>query len=224
MRELASIKRHSLRKCITAIMFFALFLLFAGHPASAHKVMIFAWVEGNTVHTESKFSGGKRVKGGAVIVYDLDGNQLLKGKTNDKGEFSFEVSKKTGMKIVLLAGMGHRGEWLIPLEEIQAVAAGQTGVITSKETAIKEPDKQAQSAPVSGVSPGEIQMAVEKALDKKLKPVMKMLAESREHGTSVTEILGGIGYILGLMGVAAYFNYRRKSAGAEPEETDESAQ
>ncbi len=55
----------------------------------AHKVMIFAWVQGDKIFTESKFSGGKLVKGGDVIVYDLEGNQLLEGQTDDKGEFSF---------------------------------------------------------------------------------------------------------------------------------------
>ncbi len=217
------IKGHGWRKGILVLIIFIFFILIAAGPAGAHKAVIFAWVDGDTVYTESKFSGGRRVKGGEIIVYDLDGNQLLKGKTDNKGEFSFKVPKKTGMKIVLLAGMGHRGEWTIPLDEIQAVAAGQTGATTSKEIAIKEPDRQTPSALVYRVSPGEIQMAVEKALDKKLKPVMKMLAESREHGISLVEILGGIGYILGLMGVAAYFNYRNKSTGAEPKEADASA-
>lgn len=27
--------------------------------AYAHRVTVFAWVEGNRIHTESKFSGGK---------------------------------------------------------------------------------------------------------------------------------------------------------------------
>jgi nickel transport protein len=217
------IKGHGWTKGILGLIIFISFIIIAAGPAGAHKAVIFAWVDGDTVYTESKFSGGRRVKGGEIIVYDLDGNKLLQGKTDDKGEFSFKVPKNTGMKIVLLAGMGHRGEWTIPSDEIQEVAAGQTGATKSKETAIKEPDKQAKSAFVSGSSPEEIQMAVEKALDKKLKPIMKMLAESREHGISINEILGGIGYILGLMGVAAYFNYRHKSAGAEPEETDASA-
>ncbi|MBW1707211.1 MAG: hypothetical protein JRJ86_18970 [Deltaproteobacteria bacterium] len=196
------------------MIFVCLFFVGPG-SASAHKAMIFGWVDGDTIYTESKFSGGRRVKGGEVVVYDLDGNQLLKGKTSDKGEFSFKVPKKTGMKIVLLAGMGHRGEWTIPLDEIQTVAAGQTGVALSEETTIEKPKKQARSAQVSGACSDAIRMAVEKALDEKLRPVMKMLAESREHGPSVTEILGGIGYILGLMGIAAYFNYRRKSGGAK---------
>ena len=205
-------------------MIFVCLFLVGPDSASAHKAMIFAWVDGDTVYTESKFSGGRRVKGGEVIVYDLDGNQLLKGKTNKKGEFSFKVTKKTGMKIVLLAGMGHRGEWTIPLDEIQDLAAGETGTATSKETDAEKPEEQTRKVPVSGACPDEIRMAVEKALDRKLKPVLKMLAESREHGPSVTEILGGIGYILGLMGVAAYFNYRRKSAGAENKKIDTPSQ
>ena len=32
-------------------------------------------------------------------------------KTNEKGEFSFKLPKKAELKIVLLAGTGHRGEW-----------------------------------------------------------------------------------------------------------------
>lgn len=178
--------------------------------ASAHKVMIFAWVEGDTVHTESKFSGGKKVKNGDVIVYDLQGNRLLEGKTSGHGEFSFKIPKKTALKIVLLAGMGHRGEWTVPLEEIQGIASETSETTTNHSTITKEPDKQTQSVSVSNLSPDDIQLAVEKALNKKLNPIMKKLAESREHGPTVKDILGGIGYILGLVGVASYFHYRRK--------------
>ena len=42
-------------------------------------------------------------------------------------------------------------------------------------------------------------------------PVMKLLAESREQGPSLRDILGGVGYILGLMGLAAYLHFRRKA-------------
>ena len=179
--------------------------------ASAHKVMIFAWVEGDTVYTESKFSGGKRVKKGDVMVYDLKGNRLLKGKTSEQGEFSFKIPEKTAMKIVLLAGIGHRAEWTVPLEEIQGIASETSEITTNHSTIAKEPDKQTQSVSVTNLSPDDIQLAFEKALDKKLKPVMKKLAESQEHGPTVKDILGGIGYILGLVGVASYFHYRRKT-------------
>lgn len=210
MRGYAMIEDPGWRKGILGFMVFMVLSLLAAGPAKAHKVMIFAWVEGDTVYTESKFSGGKVVKKGEILVYDLEGRRLLEGKTNERGEFSFKVPEKTTLRIVLQAGMGHRAEWTIPAEEIEAPPAEQTGTATSQQTALKEPERPMQPAP--GISPNDIQLAVEKALDKKLKPMFKMLAEFRERGPSVTDILGGIGYILGLVGIASYFHYRRKKA------------
>jgi nickel transport protein len=198
-------------KRILVFLFFLVLSFLVVGSASAHKVIIFAWVEGDTVYTESKFSGGKRVQKGDVMVYDLKGNLLLKGKTSEQGEFSFKIPEKTAMKIVLLAGMGHRAEWTVPLEEIQGIASETSETTTNQSTIAKEPDKQTHSVSVTNLSPDDIQLAFEKALDKKLKPVMKKLAESQEHGPTVKDILGGIGYILGLVGVASYFHYRRKT-------------
>ena len=43
------------------ILFLASILVISNNIAAlAHKIIIFAWVEGDTVFTESKFSGGKR--------------------------------------------------------------------------------------------------------------------------------------------------------------------
>ena len=186
-------------------------------PAMAHRSIIFAWVEGDRVFTESKFGGGKRVKGGEVIVYDPEGNQLLKGKTDDKGEFSFDVPKKTSLKIVLMAGVGHRGEWTIPVSELEGVAGAQVEITSSQKTARKKTRKQTE---VSHLSSNKIRLTVEEVLDEKLKPVMKILVELRENRPTFRDIFGGIGYILGLMGVAAYFHYRRKSPEIDEKKTD----
>jgi nickel transport protein len=200
-------------KGILVLLTFAMVPIFAVNTASAHKAVIFAWVEGDTICTESKFSGGKKVKEGDVIVYDLQGNRLLEGKTNEQGEFSFKIPKKTTLKIVLQAGTGHRGEWTLPVEEMGEVTPPQSvqaEIKKTRDTASIKTGKQIQSVSAPKLSPDDIQLAVEKALDKKLKPVMKKLAESQEHGPTVKDILGGIGYILGLVGIASYVQYRRK--------------
>jgi len=88
-------------------------LCFRTGPSNAHGVYVFAWVAGDTVYVESKFSGGKKVNSGKIIVTDPRGAELLSGTTNDQGEFSFKVPKRTELKIVLLAGAGHRAEWTI---------------------------------------------------------------------------------------------------------------
>lgn len=195
-----------------------IFLMLSG-MAYAHKVNIFAWLEGDTVFTESKFSGGKMVKNGKVFVYDEDKNLLLEGVTNDVGEFSFKIPKKTALVIELDATMGHANAWTISLDEILD-AMGDEPVAAVTEDPAKEDAAQpamqttsvspAQTAP--GASSQEIQAIVEKTLDKKLKPIIRLLVEAQERETEpqASDIFGGIGYILGLAGVAAYFHYRRK--------------
>ena len=61
----------------------------------------------------------------------------------------------------------------------------------------------------------EIRQVVEKSLDQKLKPVLNILVESQQSGPTLRDILGGIGYILGLMGLGAYIHFRRKTAELE---------
>jgi nickel transport protein len=89
----------------------------------AHRVNLFAWVEGDTIHVESKFSGGKRVNAGNITVLDSDGGELLSGMTNENGEFSFKIPKKTDLKIVIDTGEGHRAEWSISAADIEMPAA-----------------------------------------------------------------------------------------------------
>ncbi|MGD9236201.1 MAG: hypothetical protein PVF09_05975 [Desulfobacterales bacterium] len=101
------------------------FLWIGAAPVDAHRVNVFAWVEGDTVFVESKFSGGKRVNTGKVTVSDAEGTELLTGLTDENGEFSFKVPKKTDLKIVIEAGTGHRGEWTVAAGEIQMPAAGK---------------------------------------------------------------------------------------------------
>ncbi|MBW2112903.1 MAG: hypothetical protein JRH00_15995 [Deltaproteobacteria bacterium] len=177
-------------------------------PALAHRVNVFAWVEGDRVFTESKFSGGRQVKGGEVIVFDLKGKELLRGKTDDRGAFSFKIPKRTAMKIVLQAGTGHRGEWTIPLGELGGGPGlgPEQEVLKNERTATAQKDPEGSSADLE-----QIRRVVEQCLDQRLRPVMKLLAESLNQGPTFRDIVGGMGYILGLVGIAAYFNYRRKS-------------
>ena len=115
--------KSKLAKSIFFLLWVICLLCFRIESADAHRVVVFAWVEGDTVYVESKFSGGKRVKAGEIIVTDPQGNELLSGRTNENGEFSFKVPKKSELKIILLAGTGHRGEWTIAAGEIEMPAA-----------------------------------------------------------------------------------------------------
>lgn len=192
-------------------IFFALIiiLVIGGFPgrALAHRVTIFAWVDGDTVYTQSRFSGGKAVKNGDVFVYDSQGNRLLAGKTDAVGEFTFKLPGKTDLRVVLNAGMGHGNEWILSADDIDP--AGKKAGGTRPSASFVKPILAPSPAP-DGLTRDDIKSIVDSSIDNKLKPMMKLISELRNDDSSFTDILGGIGYIIGLIGLAAYIHARKK--------------
>lgn len=206
-------------------LFFGYILLFlwgtAANQAHAHKVIIFAWVEGNTVYTESKFAGGRKAKNAKVAVYDKNGKKLLEGKTDENGEFSFQAPKKTEMKVVLSAGMGHQGEWVIRVADFPGEDISDSGKtkeqnssrMVRKEIKYDVTEKVMENIPLSPcLNQEDIQRLIDNTLDKKLEPISSSLhrLNNPDHDPAISDIFGGIGYILGLVGVAGFFHSRRK--------------
>jgi nickel transport protein len=72
------------------------------------------------------------------------------------------------------------------------------------------PAASESSPAVSPPLPAGIDKVIEKALDKKLAPIMRTLAEMQEQKIRLTDVLGGLGYIFGLVGVAAYFKCKKE--------------
>ena len=198
-------------KCMRVQFFFVVWAVMLGvsfflpSDAGAHRVNIFAWVEGDTVLVECKYPDGTKVYEGVIRVLDSAGKELLNGKTNTKGEFSFKVPKQDDLTIVLEAGMGHRADW--PLSKQDLAPAGESAVSSAPAPKAEAPPPAAKESAPGAASPlpAGIDQAIEKALDKKLAPVLRMLAEMHEQKVRLTDVLGGIGYIIGLVGVAAYF-------------------
>jgi nickel transport protein len=204
------------------LYFFILFLLtiFSADSALAHRVVVFAWVEGDTVFTQSQFPDGRKIADGQVNVFDMDHNLLLEGKTDPNGEYSFKIPKITDLNIVLDAGMGHQGQWKLSEDEIKSsmgISAQEPVAESSKknqsESLVSEDDpKPAEKTILLSEKQLEqvVEKAVEKALDKKMAPMNRMLAQMQNKGPSVNDIFGGIGYILGLFGIAAFILSKKK--------------
>ncbi|MGD8267671.1 MAG: hypothetical protein PVF55_05850, partial [Desulfobacterales bacterium] len=56
----------------------------------------------------------------------------------------------------------------------------------------------------------ELKTLIEGALEKKLAPIRRQLAQLAQR-PSLHDIIGGLGYIMGLVGLGAYMQSRRKS-------------
>ena len=149
--------------------------------------------------------GKKKVKQGLVRVFDLTGKKLLEGRTNEQGEFVFKPpSLLIDLRIEVEAGMGHKAAFVLKAEE----SSDHLGPERIQDVTGEE--KNVSSGPVS-THEEQIRMIVEQVLDARLKPVMRELVEIRkEKGPGFIEIIGGIGYILGIMGLILYFKTREK--------------
>jgi len=205
-------------KNAVAVLVFIGIVFLVIDSAFAHRVSIFAWVDGDTIYVESEFSGGRKVNSGKIAVIDPQGVELLSGLTNAAGEFSFKIPQRTDLKIVLNAGQGHRGEWTIHAAEMADLPFGTASGAGSEKAAPSE-QKNAVSktsaadetaAPGAVMSPKDLEAVIESVLDQKLKPITRMLADLQQQGPSIKDIFAGIGYIFGLVGIAAYVQSRKK--------------
>lgn len=188
-------------------------LLVFAPRALAHKVTLFAWAEGGTVYTQSKFSGGKMVKDGKVEVFDGDGTLLLEGRTNDNGEFSFKVPTITDLNLVLTAGIGHQNTWTLSAAELGEGALDPVVTLPAPSAPpVSEPRQETGPwADDPGLTAQAVEAIVARQLKQKLQPLTRMIAAAQDKGPTVSDIFGGIGYIIGLVGLGAYVRCRRDS-------------
>ena len=174
----------------------------------AHKVNVFAWVEGDTVFVEGYFPGGKKSQDSLVEVFNPAGTKLLEGRTNKKGEFSFKIPERTNLTIVLTASMGHKNDFIIPASDFAGVES--TPLSPAPSFAESKKDSSAHPADLS-----QLDEMIDRALDRKLAPVIKLIRDTRKEGPTISEIVGGIGYIFGIFGVFMYFKSRNKKRRQE---------
>ncbi len=196
-----------------------LLLAILSTPALAHRVLVFAYSEGDTIHTESKFVPNDPVRQGKILVLDAQtGQELLAGQTDKKGKFSFKIpaqaaAGKMDLRIVTEAAMGHRGEWLLTaasyLPGVKTASAPAPAVATPAPAATSAP-AAAPAAKTGNAGQQALEAALNQALERQLAPINEKLTELTLHRTSLTDIVGGLGYILGFFGLWAYFMSKRQ--------------
>jgi len=214
----------------TGMLLWMLLAIMASPLAHAHKVMVFGYFEGEQVHLEGYFADGKKAKNSLVEVFDKGGQKLLEGKTDEQGVFTFPAPDVPEIKVVLTASMGHRAECSV---ELKKQSPAREAVPTQSEKPVKKAGKEAVAdrksvkdqpaeAPLVGqkndtlpgaiaVNEDRIRAIISEELDRKLAPLHREVAMIEDKKTSLTDIIGGIGYIAGIMGVIMYFKMRKRS-------------
>lgn len=207
------VRKHIRLSFLTFLfLFFVVSFLFPLKNSIAHKVQMFAHVEGSKVFVEGYFADGKKAKNSEVTIFDnKSGEKLLGGKTDDTGKFSFNIPKKTDLRISLNASLGHKTEQVLPASELTdagvSKSKGNLEGVSSVSISDSKNEKE-KAASFSQIDQAEMQLIIEKGVEKGISPLLRGFSECKER-VYYSEIIGGIGYIFGIMGIALYFKARK---------------
>lgn len=97
------------------------FIFVSALLVQAHKVVLFAWVEGEMIQTQSQFGSKKKAVNCTVTLSDEMGKVLQTGTTDENGICSFKVPENihSSLTVHLDAGHGHAADWQIPEDELK---------------------------------------------------------------------------------------------------------
>lgn len=204
----------------TALLFACLFFL--PLQAQGHKIHVFAWVSGNTITVESNFSGDRPLRNGNVTVKDeQSGTILLQGTGDEKGIFTFPIPARAkdaamDLLIVVSGSEGHQNQWLVPAEEYLSYSSQEAPAnppATPQDPSIggeSQPDIPPEQADIGNA---ELKQMLQELLNQELAPIRRSLAKAEDKSPDFSDIMGGIGYLLGLAGLVAWLRNRPQKPG-----------
>lgn len=174
-------------------------------PASAHRLKLFATLEGGVISGYAFFVGSGRAHGAAISIKDKDGKEIAKLTTDDSGAYSYKAPAAQAYRLTANTGDGHVADAVID--------AARFGTGAAAEAADTDTDESYEGAPAPGLSQAQIERAVDAAVARQLRPLLEAY-EAAEGRTRFNDIMGGIGMIVGLAGLALWASARRQGGKA----------
>ena len=171
-------------------------ILVAPTTVSAHGISVFAQTEGAAIVVEGSFHDGAKCKDCSIEAFDSQGQKIAEGKTDADGRYSFGIPAQTDILIRLRDPVGHMAEYRVPATDLPD--APQPPQISGE---IGEPPHVHD--------PAEVARALERVVARQLAPIRRELEESQRR-RRFSDVIGGIGYIVGLMGLVLYFMSKRR--------------
>lgn len=189
--------------------------------AWAHKIYLHAEAVGQKVEGRAYFRGGAPAQEAKVEVFLSDGRKLLETKTDANGQFSFQPPARCDYRLVVDTGDGHGAEYTLPAADLPETLP------PLEKAALPPPEELSQPPPTASAKPsekslppaqadgalqekGQLPMTaeqwrqwIEEAVRRQVQPLARKI-EQMEDRIRWSDVLGGIGYIVGLTGMGFY--------------------
>ncbi len=174
--------------------------------ARAHKILVDAWVERGmtppTICGECRFGSGDAVKDAPVEIQSEAGEALGETRTDAQGAFRFVPTRGVTHVLLVKAGEGHAGKAVVDASDLPESLPGGVAPATTRL-----PGEESPTLPGPAVSP-DLEQVVARAVAAEVAPLRRDLAALREK-LWLHDVLGGLGWILGLAGLWAWLASRR---------------
>lgn len=182
----------------------------AAPPALAHKVILSAYAAGDVIEGELGFSNGDMAVDTVVQVFDPDGNTLGETRTDADGFFVFTPTRAVPHVFKADLGAGHVAAVTLAVDDLPASVTRGAGAVSeaSLTAAPGAIPSDGTVLPVAALPPDLREMIAE-AVRNEMRPLRQEIIAYKEKNDLQT-VLGGIGYILGLFGLAFFLLARRQ--------------
>ncbi len=187
------------------------------YPASAHAHKLYVYpesIEGATIHGRAYFPGDVPAQHSDVIVRDASGRELGRTMTDDKGKFTFTAHERTDLYLSAETPDGHVGAYTIQASELPGILPAGNPPAESGAPVVSQASEHAgapAAVPGEKNEPASVSDRLTE-LNTQVQLLRRQVSESDER-LRFRDILGGIGFILGLAGVAFYMKARRGRTG-----------
>lgn len=176
--------------------------------ASAHRINLFVTVEAGTAKGSVYYSGGDGAQGMPVQILGPAGELLLTVTTDERGEFEFKPEVRCEHTVVCETEDGHRAEYVLSIDELpQTLPPCGSGTTANIENTV--PDAAMPAVPATTPAGPEIEAAIEKIVARHTGELRKELARY-EAQIRFQSVIGGLGFIAGIMGLVFYFKARAR--------------
>ena len=188
------------------LLFALILVLAAASPAMAHKLKIFAAVEGNTVAGYAFFIGGGRAQDTPWQAKDETGKLLGEGRTGPEGEFHLTVPEPIASDITISVNTqeGHIASTMLAAARFGAAEAAPVAA-----PAASAAPSASFEAPAEPAATPDTTALVEAAMQRQLAPLLERI-EEMDSRLRMTDVLSGIFLIIGLAGIGLWARGRRK--------------
>lgn len=196
---------------LTVLMAFLCWTWFAPQPAMAHKLLVMAWIQGDQLVGEAAHGDGSFAANARVALLDGEsGAELLSFSADEHGDFQTPLPAEVlarGKPLLVRVedGAGHRAEYVIDARE--SAPAAQAADLEA-DPLVVQAEAHGHEAEIF-VDQEMIARMVREAVRQEVAPLRREIIALSQSGPGISEVLGGIGYIIGLAGLGFWLLRRR---------------